>query len=268
MIYKKKKLKLFFIKMGIQSQKMPKIEIQKNLIINPVKSKFYKIHKIIVFKSIDDILYLIYHINYNETVIYNLSTNQIMSRIDIEDGGKDFRHIFDDYNKRDLLLVIMKINIYIFNIRNMKCINKFKIELNRRRIGSFIKDNNHINVVVFNNTNNLIDIFNLNGKKEKSLIKEGKGDIIDFEVYYDKNFKKSYIIITGIFVIYNRKDYVISFDNDKNQIYRKYNTDDEVNNIVISDIHDKIKMICSIYNYILIFDFHSSNMIKKIFFNG
>ena len=254
--------------MGIENQNMPKLEIQNNLTINTEKSNYYENHKIIAFKSIDDILYLIYETHSYETVIYNLSTNQIMSRIDIDYGKKDIRHIFDDCNKRDLLLVVVECYIYIFNIRNIKCINKFKIEYNERPLGSFIKDNNQINVVVSNNSNNLIDIFNLNGIKEKSLIKEGKGDIINLEAYYDKNLKKSYIIISGNFVIYYKKDYVISIDYDKNQIYHKYNTDDEVTNIIISDIQDEIKMICSIYNYILIFGFHSSKMIKKIFFNG
>ena len=63
-------------------------------------------NNIIIFKSINNIFYLIYS-NYNKDIIsYNLNTNQKLNVIHRahQDFIYSFQHISDNKNKRDLLL--------------------------------------------------------------------------------------------------------------------------------------------------------------------
>jgi len=255
--------------MGAKSNNIPKKETQNNIIINAKESynSSFKIDKILCFESKDEIFYLVYNYFYN-IFLYNLTTNQFISKISGK-ACKDIRHIFDDYNKIDLILIVSDFLINIFNIRNLECICEIQNNNNLSwyNLGSFIKENNYINIAVCDGTNSQIEIFNLNGKKEKSLSIEGQGKINILEIYYDKKLKNNYII-TGKKTSYSGGDSIITFDYNKNQIYNNYMIEKYPRNIIIHDFNDEVRIICSIYHQILIFDFHSDKMINKIKFKG
>ena len=65
-------------------------------------------NSISVFKSIDDILYLIYGNKNNSIISYNLNNNQIFTEIKNahDETITNIRHYFDSINKRDLILSI------------------------------------------------------------------------------------------------------------------------------------------------------------------
>ena len=102
-----------------------------------------------VFKSIDDILCLIYKKNNNcnnSIVIYNLIDKKII--IEIKNPhpysiGR-FKYFYDDLNKRDLLLSYYDHNIKLWNINTLE--NLFNLDLfGRISSACFLYDNNNIN---------------------------------------------------------------------------------------------------------------------------
>ena len=180
-------------------------------------------NSISVFKSIDDILYLIYG-NKNKSIIsYNLNNNQIFKEIKNahDEIITNIRHYFDSINKRDLILSIscednnLKIWDISFNcLLNLKNINK-QGELD----SGIILNNNNQNYIITSNhkyEGNIdpIKIFDFKGNKIKEINNSNNKTFI-IDTYYDNNYNKNYII-TG------NEGYVISYDFNENKIYHKY----------------------------------------------
>ena len=72
------------------------------------------------FKSIDDILYLIYSEKINVLVCYDINNKKIINRITRKNGPiTDIRHYLDNKLKRDLILNSFKRNeIEVSNLQN------------------------------------------------------------------------------------------------------------------------------------------------------
>lgn len=105
-------------------------------IANDSNTRYFLDNAFSVFKSIDNILYLIYT-NKNKSIInYNLSDNKIIK--EVKDGHNEcisnFRHYLDNINQRDLIMFhalcfkIKKINLYfIFKKYFEEILNNIKI---------------------------------------------------------------------------------------------------------------------------------------------
>ena len=105
---------------------------------NLVEDSYSDIHldnAFIIFKSINEILYLIYSNNKKSIILYNLLNNQKIS--EIKNSHKDFilsfRHYFDRINNIDLIMSISSNdnNIRLWKISNLECI------LNLTKINNF-----------------------------------------------------------------------------------------------------------------------------------
>ena len=154
-----------------------KIYFFKN-IDNDAYSQYIKDNSFIVFKSLNDIIYLIYT-NINKSIIsFNLINQKKICEIKNAHNIyiTNFRYYLDKINKSDLIISIsLKGNdIKLWNVYNFNCllfienINKFGNLLS----ACFLNDNNQIYILTTNSCINEIDpirAFNLKGIKIKEL---------------------------------------------------------------------------------------------------
>ena len=228
----------------------------------------------LLFKSSQKIYHLIYSTLKKSIISYNLNNPKKFQKItEIKKAHDDyidnFRYSYDSKNKRDLILSLSSgnNNIKLWDIKNWECI--FNIN-DIYKVGSILSacflldknmDYNYIIVCNFFLYNiNAIDIA---GNKEKN--KEIENNIntnIFIDTYYDTKKSKYYIILGNN---YN----VCSYDFNKSTLYHKYETMKSSNHksvIVFPDNKDNIIKIFfqSKEGFILIFNFHSGELINKI----
>ena len=233
---------------------------------------YYKLdNSFIVFKSINNILYLIYATQNISIILYNLIDNKKIN--EIKNAHKtyitNFRHYLDKQNNKDLMISISSIdnNIKLWNINNLEIIYNFEYINNEGDLFSacFINDNNQINIISSNchlfNTEP-IKVFNQKGKKVKEL-DDSNNNTFFIDIYYDK-------INIEIYIITGNYGYAQSYNYTKNKIYKKYEEEyiawkkNDFSHIIIYEA-DIIKLICSCKDsYIRIWDFHSAKLLNKI----
>jgi len=178
------------------------------------------------FKSINDLLYLIYADKNNSIICYNILDNikVIEKKKSHNNFISNFRHYLDSTNIRDLVMSISADdnNIKVWNINNFECITdiqKIYIDDNLLYSACFLNDNNNIFVITnayFSNRrlNNEIKVYDLNGLKVKS-IHESQYSSYFIDVYYDKQLNQN-------FIISGNDIQVISYDFKNNKIYKQY----------------------------------------------
>jgi len=179
------------------------------------------------FKSINDLLYLVYVDKNNSIICYNILDN--IKEIEIKNPHNkfisNFRHYLDNTNKRDLVMSISAEdnNIKVWNINNFECVADIKniyIDENLLYSACFLNDNNNIFIITnaffgkFRRLNNEIKVFNFNGVKVKS-INESQYSSYFIDVYYDKQLSKN-------FIISGNDIQVISYDFNNNKMYKQY----------------------------------------------
>ena len=243
-----------------------KIDFFKN-IDNDAYSKYIKDNSFIVFKSLNDIIYLIYT-NINMSIIcFNLIDQKKICEIKNAHNEyiTNFRHYLDKINKKDLIISISLEgnDIKLWNASNFNCllflnkINRFDCILS----ACFLNDNSQIYIITNNNTVNKVDpikVFNIKGIKIKE-INNSNINTNFIDTYYDNELKSNYII-TG------NEGKVISYNYDKNDIYHIYSENDK-NYHESLIINDKKQLIdsCTDCN-IRIWSFHSGDLLNKIGF--
>jgi len=251
-----------------------KLEYYKT-IVNRAFNRFPIDNHICIFKSINDILTLVYSKHNSEydldfsIIAFNVGTNQIMSEIKnlLGDYILNLRHFLDKINKRDLIISVFEKNkIKIWNLKNCECIIELKeINKNGNIYSAYCLSNNNINYIITSNMDDPkesegLKIFDFK-KKKIGEINDSKDTTILIETYYDNNFCKNYII-TG-----NRRN-VKSFDFEKKELYCKYvglNRKGYHNSIVVRKNEYTTELIGSCnYGNIRIWEFHSGLIIKEI----
>ena len=243
----------------------------------------------IVFKSFNNILYLIYSTDDDSIISYDLEKKQIINEIknSHKETINNFRHYFDKKNKRDLILSISmkKNNIRVWNVNNIKCLANI-LNINNNGFlcsASFLKNKEEIYIITSHisfdtGISEPIKIFNFNGQKINT-IKNSKEPTYFIDIYYEnKNNQQEIYIISG------NKGFIKSYNYKNNEIYYKYQDNNENNNvnfnintyesIVINDNEKIIKLIGSNREgKILVWNFHSGLILNKIIieyrcFNG
>lgn len=244
-------------------------------IVNEAFCRFPIDDHICVFKSINNILTLVYSKHNDEyeldfsIIAFNIVTNQIISVIRglLNDYLINLRHFLDKINRRDLIISVFENNkIKIWNLKKCECI----IELNEINKGDFIYsayclNNNNINYIITSHMGDPqesegLKIFDFN-KNKIGEIKNSNDTTNLVETYYDSNLCKNYII-TG-----NRR-YVKSFDFDNKELYYKYVDNPRGgyhNSIVVRRNENIVELIesCDDGN-IRIWNFHFGYIIKII----
>ena len=260
---------------------MKEIKINNNLInySNPEKLEFSNIitkdsftslvidNAISVFKSLNDILYLIYGNRNKSIILYNLNNNQIFTEIKNahDEIITNIRHYFDSINKRDLILSIScdDNNLKIWDIAFNCLLNLKNINQHGCLYSGTILNNNNQNYIITSNSSykcEPIKIFDFKGNKIKEINNSDYSTYI-IDIYYDNNYNKNYII-TG------NDGYVISYDFNENKIYHKYfeNEDKYCHfSLLTSNIDKIIKLIeSSAQGIIRIWNFHKGDLLNKI----
>jgi len=247
---------------------------------NPNKIKFLKkivencyyhefCNSFIVFKSIYNILYLIYsNLNDHSIITFNLNdnikTNTIKGAQTTNIAG--FSHYSDKINKRDLIISITAScdNIKLWNFNNLELLYNFKgifSDFGSTK-GYFFNDNNQIYIILNNCYNYTIKIFDLIGNNIKD-IEEIANITYYINTYYDNKLLTNFIISC-------HQKYITSYNYNNNKIYHKYNAKMCSNCIYLSsEINKNIKIIkligSSDKGYINIWNFHSGECLDSIF---
>ena len=203
-----------------------KIKINNYLTI-PSFAKYRLDNTFIVFKSIDEILYLIYSNERKYIISYNLIDNKKI--IEIKNAHNNYitnlRHYFDEICKRDLMISISceDNNIKLWNVKSWECLVNIKNINSDGDLDSacFLRNDDEIYIITSNdkakNENHLnesIKVFDINGNKIKE-INDSNENVYFIDTYYDKKLSKSYII-SGNFC------FIKSFDFNLNEIYHIY----------------------------------------------
>ena len=221
-----------------------------------------------VFKSINNILYLIYSNKYNSIISYDLINEKIVTEIKKchNQNISNLRHFLDKKNNQDLLMSISfrDNNIKLWNICNWECILNLS-EVNKNGFldsACFLVDNN--NYIITSNCywggySEYIKVFDFNGNKIKEICSSNERTYF-IDNYYDNINKKNYII-TG------NENYVKSYDYNNNKLYHKYYEYDNRGHFSIEICCDDniIKLIESCFDGIIrIWNFHYNILLNKI----
>ena len=225
-----------------------------------------------VFLSINNILYLIYSNYDNIIIVYdlNIQKNIIEIKNHHNEHITNFKHYLDEIKNRDLIMTISALdnNIRIWNVNNWECILNM-ININEKGFlysAHFFCENNNIYLISScmnpSGDSDPIKIYDLNGQKIKE-INDSNYSTYFIDTFYDSKLLKNYIITCN-------KDYVKSYDYDKNELYHTYlDKNINVNNyhfsLVIKNNNKIINLIesCNDGN-IRIWNFHSCLLLSKI----
>jgi len=241
-------------------QSKPKnIKISKNIIQDSAIFS-EKNFTFIIFKSIDNIFYIVYGTNRRSIVFYNLLDNKKMATINnFRSYVNYFRHILDEKNKRDLILSqnsgVQIINLNIWNVNSLECIFNFKENLLGNIESCFLNYQHQIYIIISEITSETINCFDLEGNKVKQI-----NNISHFlkyiECYHDLKTNKSFIIICNI-------DNIILYDYNTDEIYHKFE-EQNCSSFSIFNSKESVKLIARSIDSILIWNFHSKELLKKI----
>ena len=250
------------------TNKINKIQLLSNL-TNDSYSDYALDNTFAVFKSVNDIFYLIYS-NISKSIIgHHIIENKKI--IEIKNAHKkditNFRHFFDKVNKRDLIISISLSdnNLKLWNITNFEClINLENINKSGRLFSACLLQENGTNYIVTScayGNNELIKIFDMNSNKIKEL-NDSTDSVYFMDIYYDQEASINYIIIGS-------NGLIKSYDYSNDKIYHKYNDNSKNRHcsiIIKNNDSDKIiKLIDSCFDgNIRIWDFHSGKLLNKI----
>ena len=239
-----------------------------NVIIEDVNSGIFLDNAITTFKSVNDILLLIYANKNNSIISYDLIYNDKINETKKAHDNyiSNIRHYFDSINKRDLILSISfkDNNLKIWDITFNCLVNLKNINQSGYLFSGTILNNNNQNYIITSNSNfktcEPIKIFDFEGNKINEI--ENSNNITDvLDTYYDKIYLKNYIITGNI-------GFTISYDFNENKIYHKYFEEGDNyihNSIAINNLNERIKLIeTSSEGIVRIWDFHNGEFLNKI----
>ena len=230
-----------------------------------------------IFKSINNILYLIYSNEKNSIISYNLVDDKKINEINNAHQTyiTNFRYYYDESNKRDIILSISceNNNIKIWNINNWTCITNIEYVNDRGYLFSacLLKDNkNKIYLITSNAIENSepLKIFDLKGNKIKEVF--NSNDITYFiDIYYEYDDEKE---LNDIYIITANLGYIKTYNFCKNELYHKYCDNDNRGHcsiLIYIDNFEIVKLIDSGHDgNIRIWNFHTGLLVNKIFINN
>ena len=230
-----------------------------------------------VFKSINNILYLIYSNENNSIITFNLIDDKKINEIKNAHQSyiTNFRHFYNKSNKRDLILSISceNNNIKIWNINNWICLTNIEYINDRGYLFSacFLKDNNNkIYIITSNAIENSepLKIYDLKGDKIKEIF--NSNDITYFvDIYYEYDDELG---LNNVYIITANLGYIKTYDFCKNELYHKYCDNDKRGHcsvLVYIDNFEIVKLIESGHDGNLrIWNFHTGFLLNKITINN
>ena len=221
----------------------------------------------IIFKSVNDILLIIFASQNKSIILHNLVNNKIINEIKNahEYYVTNFRYHCDNINKRDLIISISgeDKNLKLWDITNFNCLLNIQKVYNNGYLYSacFLCENNNNYIITSKcfGDPELIKIFDFNGNKISEL-NNSNDNIIFIDIYYDNNLSTNFIITGNI-------GFVKSYNYNEDKVYHKYNDGGNAfhRNINMYDKDSKLLLleICCDGN-IRIWNFHSGELLNRI----
>lgn len=238
---------------------------------------FMDMYDFYIFKSINNLWYLIYTDENKSISIYDMKNEQKISEIKNPNALFYPKYFYDKINNRDIIIAISSIYakdktpeyknmIKLYDFRNLECFLELKdiCEDDKELYPACILyDNNQNDIITLygkDEKTECIRVFDFNGNIKKE-IQTDEEDTRTFyiETFYDENLSKNFIITLN-------NGYVKSYDYNQNELYHKY--DDNVREIhygcVIQKKDEMINLIDSAADGVIrIWDFHSGDLLKK-----
>ena len=221
----------------------------------------------LVFKSFNDIFYLIYINEENSIISLDLLTYKKINEIkNLQNSFTiSLRYYQDIIKKRDLIITINYLDrsLKLWNIINWECLCSINnIYKNGLLFSCFL--NNIENFIItsnynFQNTCGCIKVFDFQGNENKE-INYTNYNTYYIDSYYDDKLKKNYII-TG------NNGFSMSYDFDQNKLYNKYMDEDFSPHLslIVNNCEKITELIdSSIYGNIRIWNFHSKELLSRI----
>ena len=237
------------------------------VIANDSLNNYNLINSFCSFKSIDNVLYVIYTNSKKTIICYNLLDYKIINIIkDAHDGNiTNFRHYLDEINKKDLLMSISceDNNIKLWNAHNWECLLNLKqIYYNGFLFSAcFLHLNNDIFIITSNNNTKIAEDFS-----EPIKVYDISGNFIK-EV--EESYLKSFFIESYLdYIITGNNGYLKSYNFQENKTYQIYR--DKTDNSFYSNVNtikdkDVIKIIeFYVGGLIRIWNFHLGILLNKI----
>ena len=247
-----------------EDKNLDKITFLKD-IVNDSYAHYWLDNVFTVFKSVNNILLLIYATFDKSIISYNIYENKKLNEIKNahQRNITNFRHFLD--NKTDLVISISNDDsiLKLWDINNLECLLKLK-NIYDLFSAIFFKDHNNYKYIITSSGNHNIQkepikFFDMKGNIVKEL-KDSKCQTFFIDSYYDIK-KLKYYIITG------NSGYVKSYNYNNNSVYHKYGDNDKEfhNSLLINSNETIIKLIESnCKGEIKIWDFHSGKLLKQI----
>ena len=237
-------------------------------------SEFILDNNFALFKSINNIIYLIYSTYEKSIISINLINNQIINIIKnaLYYYISNIRYFLDEKNKKELILSVSpkNRNIKVWDLRNWECLFNMEKIYDEGLIFSacLLLDNNQIYIVISHHSKKCceyIKVYDLN-KNLKKEIYESDDETFFIDSFYDKQNSKNFILTGNL-------NYVKSFDFNNNRLYHEYkdkqNCKSEHNSIIIDKDSEILRLIESSYGgYIRLWNFHTGELICRISNNG
>ena len=227
--------------------------------------------RFVTFKSIDDILTLVYFTDDYSIVSYDIVENKQLNII--KNSQKDIwnlQYCLDKKNKRDLILSHSCYNnIKIWNINNYTCILNLKeMELDYVKVSQvcFMNYKNNIYLIISSTSfsDPICKLFDLSGNIIKKINFESMM-INSIITYNDDELSKAYILISSPKMI---KSY--NYDEDKTyQSYLNIGRNYIYNLMVVSKdrIWEPTHLFGNYGNYVIIWNFHTGEMLNNVSFD-
>ena len=222
-----------------------------------------------VFKSINDILYLIYSNKNKSLIFYDMQYQQVIKELKKCHNTyiTNIRHYLDEINKRDLIMSISSKdnNLKIWSLIDWECIlNLTNVNKKWYLYSACILTDNNENYIVTSSAsekhnNESIKVFNLNGIQIKTFNNSNETTLF-VDNYYDDKTNKNYIISCSL-------GHSKSYDFRTGEVYRIYSEKNKScsGSAVIKNNENIIKLIdSSADGYIRIYNFHSGEYLSKI----
>ena len=239
----------------------------------------------IIFKTINDRLYLIYATENISIIIFDIIWNQKINEIKNAHNIyiTNFRYFWDKINNRDLIMSISgnDNNLKVWDFKNLYCISNIKNINNTGALDSacIFNYNNQNYILTTNDTDNdnsedkeadinpeSAKIYEFNGNMIKEL-KDSNYRTFFVDTYYDTIQNKTFII-TG------NEGFVQSYDYEKNERYFRYSEYPSDENETFGDGHCSIiinsdKNMTRLFETswdgnIRIWNFHLGELITKV----
>ena len=221
------------------------------------------------FISIDTKLpYIVYINNTTNIIFFNCKSNQIISTIKEAHGFIliiNIRHYL--YDKNDIILsASFDSNIKLWKIKTLECFLEINKSNDNKLISAFLfQDKKQYFIAAANQIRN-INVFDMNGKKNKEFPKSEHYGIY-FDSYYNQNSSKNYFLYCGT-------GFLKSYDYNKGKLFNNYvNNNDKNKNsyeysyyhFVVYDNGIKVRLIAAFSKGIIrIFNFISAELLSEI----